>query len=46
MTLPLLESEVTLELGEAETAQQLLMANPDLAELDRIGEGAVTKVFK
>ena len=37
MTLPLLETAVTLELGQAQTAQQLLKANPDLAELDQVG---------
>ena len=46
MRLPLLESEVTLELGEAETASDLLRANPDLAELDRAGEGGVTRVLE
>ena len=46
MRLPLLESEVTLELGEAETAADLLRANPDLAELDRAGEGGVTRVLE
>ena len=46
MTFPLLESEVTLELGEAQTARQLLLANPDLAELDRAGDGAVTQVLE
>ena len=46
MTLPLLETAVTLELGQAQTAQQLLKANPDLAELDQVGEGAVTRVLE
>ena len=46
MILPLLETEVSFELGQAETAQQLLLANPDLAELDRVGEGAVTRVLE
>ena len=46
MTLPLLDSEVTLELGKAQTAQQLLKANPDLAELDRAGEGAVSRLLE
>ena len=46
MTLPLVETAVTLELGQAQTAQQLLKANPDLAELDQVGEGAVTRVLE
>ena len=46
LRLPLLESEVTLELGEAETAKDLLRANPDLAELDRVGEGGVTRMLE
>ena len=46
LRLPLLESEVALELGQAQTAQQLLKANSDLAELDRAGEGAVAAVLE
>lgn len=43
--LPLLRSQITLELGQAETAQDLLEANPYLLELDRAGNGAVIKVL-
>lgn len=46
MWMPLLETEVTLDLGDAESARDLLQANPDLAELDRAGEGAVTQVLE
>ena len=46
LRLPLLESDITLELGDAETARDLLQVNPDLAELDRAGEGAVTTVLE
>ena len=46
MRMPLLDTEVILDLGEAESARDLLRANPDLEELDRAGEGAVTQVLE
>jgi len=46
MVLPLLETEIVLDLAEGTTAHQLVMANPDLAELDQAGSGAVTEVLK
>ncbi len=45
INLPLLQTQFSLNLKDASTAEALIAANPDLQELDRAGNGSVSRLL-